>query len=96
MKWLLFVWFAACGAAQSWIPQESGTTASLRGVSAVDANVVWASGTNATFLRTTDGGVNWKMGQVAGAGDADFRAIRAIDARTAFLLTIGNGEESRI
>src|SRR5262249_14939900 len=43
--------FASLAAAQSWAPQNSGTTASLRGVSAVTAEVAWASGTGGTYLK---------------------------------------------
>ena len=83
----------ACG--QSWSPQESGTTASLRGVSAVNEKIVWASGTKGTYLRTTDG-ATWRSFAVPGASDLDFRAIRAFDDKTAFLLSIGPGEKSRV
>jgi photosystem II stability/assembly factor-like uncharacterized protein len=84
------------GAAQSWTPQSSGTSVSLRGVSAVSQSVVWASGGSGTFLRTLDGGATWKAAKVPGASDLDFRAIRAFHENTAFLLSIGAGEKSRI
>ncbi len=88
---------AASGAvAQSWIPQTSNTTASLRGVSAVNERVVWASGSGGTYLKTTDGGTTWQAAKVPGAELLDFRAIRAIDERTAFLMSIGSGDKSRI
>jgi photosystem II stability/assembly factor-like uncharacterized protein len=79
-----------------WEEQKSGTTARLRGVSAVDENVVWASGTNGTFLRTVDGGSHWQPNVVPGAAEMDFRDIHAVDANTAYLLSIGEGEKSRI
>lgn len=79
-----------------WMPQESGTNASLRGVSAVSALVVWASGTGGTFLRTIDGGARWTVGKLPGVGDLDFRAIRAFDSKTAITLSIGPGEKSRL
>jgi photosystem II stability/assembly factor-like uncharacterized protein len=88
--------FALSAAAQSWTPQLSGTTASLRSVSAVSTSVVWASGSNGTFLRTLDGGATWNAAKVPGASDLDFRAVRAFDERTAFLLSIGSGEKSRV
>jgi photosystem II stability/assembly factor-like uncharacterized protein len=78
------------------VAQESGTTASLRGVSAVNAKVVWASGSGGTYLKTVDGGATWVAAKVPGASDVDFRAVRALDDKTAFLLSIGNGEKSRI
>lgn len=80
----------------SWTPQESGTTASLRGVSAVNAKIVWASGSGGTYLRTIDGGTHWIAAKVPGASDLDFRAVRAFDEKTAYLLSIGSGEKSRV
>ncbi len=94
-KAILFL-MASFAMGQSWVVQESGTTASLRGVSAVDSKVVWASGTKGTYLRTTDGGASWKVLTVPGAADLDFRAIRAFDEKTAYLLSTGPGEKSRV
>jgi photosystem II stability/assembly factor-like uncharacterized protein len=82
--------------AQSWIPQTSGTTASFRGIHAVDSQTVWVSGTTGSYVTTTDGGVTWRAAQVPGAEKLDFRAIWAFDANNAFLLSIGNGDQSRV
>jgi photosystem II stability/assembly factor-like uncharacterized protein len=79
-----------------WSPQSSGTRARLRGVHAVNREVVWASGTGGTFLKTTDGGRSWQAGLVPGASALDFRDVHAFDARTACLLASGPGESSRI
>lgn len=88
---------AAAGAlAQSWIAQRSGTTASLRGVSAASAAVVWASGAGGTYLRTLDGGATWRAAVVPGAAELDFRGIHALDGRTAWLMSSGPGAKSRI
>jgi photosystem II stability/assembly factor-like uncharacterized protein len=84
------------GQPKSWVVQESGTTASLRGVSAVNARVVWASGSGGTYLKTVDGGSTWTAAKVPGASDLDFRAVRAFDEKTAYLLSIGTGEKSRV
>lgn len=93
MRLMAAILSTAVARAQAWVPQESGTTASRRGVSAVSSTVVWASGSKGTYLRTTDGGAHWRVATVAGAADLDFRAI---DERTAYLLSIGSGEKSRI
>jgi photosystem II stability/assembly factor-like uncharacterized protein len=77
-------------------PQESGTSALLIAVHPVDASVVWASGARGTWARTTDGGVTWQAGVVPGADSIQFRDVHALDARTAWLLSIGNGPDSRI
>lgn len=88
--------FALGAAAQSWVPQTSNTTVSLRGVSAVSPMVAWASGAKGTFLRTTDGGVTWTPGVVPGSADADFRAVRAFSEKSAYLLSSGPGQLSRL
>jgi len=74
----------------------SGTTSSLRGVSAVDAKVAWACGTGGTYIKTTDGGLTWQHGVVPGAEKLDFRGVYGVDDRTAYLLSIGTGDQSRI
>jgi photosystem II stability/assembly factor-like uncharacterized protein len=82
--------------APPWQEQKSGTTARLRGLSVVDANVVWASGTSGTFVRTVDGGAHWQPSIVPGAEALDFRDVHGVNANTAYLLSIGEGEKSRI
>src|SRR5687767_1971655 len=78
-----------------WTLQTTGVTARLRGVSAVNERVAWASGSGATVLRTTDGGATWKKLSVT-TETLDFRDIDAIDPQTAYVLSIGNGAASRI
>ncbi len=93
---LLFLLALAQGApAQTWTMQTSNATTSMRGVSAVDAKTAWASGTGATWLRTTDGGATWTSGKVT-TDRLDFRAVWAFDANAAFLVSIGTGDLSRI
>ncbi len=82
-------------AVPQWTLQTSGVTARLRGVSTVSDRIAWASGSDSTVLRTNDGGVTWKRLTVT-SDKLDFRDIDAIDARTAYLLSIGNGPASRI
>ena len=77
-------------------PQTSATTALLIAVSPVSDQVVWVSGARGTYLRTTDGGTTWHVGQVPGADSLQFRDVHAVDANTAYLLSIGNGNQSRI
>lgn len=87
--------FVASAVAQ-WSSFDVGTSASFRGLSVVNANVVWASGTKGTFIKTVDGGKSWTVGQVPGAEKLDFRDIEAFDANTAYMISIGDGESSRI
>jgi photosystem II stability/assembly factor-like uncharacterized protein len=78
-----------------WTTQNSGVGARLRGVSAVSERVAWASGSSGSVLRTADGGANWQKLSVT-ADQVDFRDVDAIDAQTAYILSIGNGPASRI
>jgi len=87
---------SAIASAQSWTPQTTGTTASLRGIAAVSDRVAWASGTGGTYLLTTDGGRTWKPAPVPGAEALDFRDVHALDDRTAWLMAAGPGDKSRI
>lgn len=97
---LLFIismisFFVSTAAAQ-WQRQAIDTKASLRGLSVVSENIIWASGTGGTFLKTVDGGANWTVGKIPGAEKLDFRDIEAFDENTAYVLSIGEGESSRI
>ncbi len=76
-------------------PQVSGTHASLRGLSVVDSNVVWASGSGSTYLRTTNGGKTWTAATVPGAESLDFRGVKAFDANAAILMSAGPAEEGK-
>ncbi|MEP7337998.1 MAG: YCF48-related protein [Acidobacteriota bacterium] len=82
--------------AAQWIEQSSGAKARLRAVSAVSNKIAWASGANGTCLKTVDGGATWQLLKVPGAESLDFRDVDAFDADTAYLLSIGEGEKSRI
>jgi photosystem II stability/assembly factor-like uncharacterized protein len=81
---------------QKWTPHLTGVTARLRGVSAVNDRVLWASGTTGTVVRTGDGGDTWDIRPVPGAEHLDFRDIDAFSGSTAYILSIGNGDVSRI
>lgn len=88
----LFLAQLACGQK----PQNSGVDVQLRGISAISEKVAWASGAKGTVLRTIDGGATWQRLEIVGAEALDFRDIQAFDQNTAFVLSIGPGEQSRI
>ncbi len=90
-----FLMFFTISNAQ-WQKQNIDTKAGLRGLSVVSSNVIWASGSSGTVLRTIDGGKNWQVLKVPDAEKLDFRDIEAFDENTAYILSIGNGESSRI
>jgi photosystem II stability/assembly factor-like uncharacterized protein len=76
--------------------QPARTTALLQAVHAVDDSVVWVAGHDATWASTVDGGLHWRVGTVAGAGGLEFRDVWASGPDTAFLLSAGPGDRSRI
>src|SRR5688500_1038817 len=78
------------------VAQSSGTTALLQAVSAVGERVVWARGRLGTFARPTDGGVRWQSGRAPGADTLAFRDVEPVSADTAYLLSAGTGDVSRI
>lgn len=91
------LWVSTLGAAApTWTPQLTGVKARLRGISAVSDKVVWASGSGGTVIRTTNGGDSWTRLPVPGAEALDFRDIDALSKDVAYILSIGNGELSRI
>lgn len=92
MRYLAFVLTAFSLAAPvqaQWKRQSAATQASLRGLSVVDSNVVWASGTGGTYLWTKNGGAEWHVGTVPGATNFDFRGVRAISLDTVYLMVSG-------
>src|SRR5215831_17437163 len=71
------------------------TTASLRGLSVINQNVVWASGTGGTVIKTNDGGKTWKVVVVPGAEKLDFRGIHAFDEKNALIMSSGPAEQGQ-
>ncbi len=76
--------------AQRLVELNSGTTAHLRGLSAVSDRVVWASGTNGQVGISTDGGSSWSWRQIPGFEKVDFRDIEAFDEQTAVVMGVGS------
>lgn len=95
---VLGIFFSATAQSHAqWQMQTSGTTASLRGIHAVSANVAWASGTNGVVLRTQNGGQTWQSCNVpADADKLDFRSVWAWDGEHAMVMSSGPGSESRL
>lgn len=92
MALFLFLIASLAQAQQRFIPfveiLTSGTNSSLRGLSAVNDNVVWVSGSNGTVGKTTNGGKNWKWYTVKGFEKKEFRDIEAFDATTAIIIAV--------
>ena len=81
----------------SWSLQDSGTTASLRGIVSVDGKIAWASGSGGTVIKTIDGGAHWAQCAIPpDAEKLDFRGIQAVDANHAIVMSSGPGDQSRL
>lgn len=66
----------------------SGTKTSLRGLSVVNDNVIWVSGSNGTVGKSSNGGRTWKWLVVKGFEKTDFRDIEAFDGSTAIIMAV--------
>jgi photosystem II stability/assembly factor-like uncharacterized protein len=82
--------------ATGWVVLPVDAVAKLRGLCAVNADVVWASGTGGTVVRTADGGTTWAVTAVPGAAELDFRDVEAFGPDVAYVLAAGEGDKSRI
>jgi photosystem II stability/assembly factor-like uncharacterized protein len=76
--------------APHWRVVHAGGSADLRALSPVSARVVWASGSNGTVLRTTNGGRSWRSVGPSGTSALEFRGLKAFDRDHAVLMSIGN------
>lgn len=87
---LLMLCFAANTQAQTVKLLNSGSKASLRGLSVVSDDVVWVSGSAGSVGRSVDGGENWTWKTVPGFEKTDFRDIEAFDKNTAIIMGIAD------
>lgn len=116
LRWLVLI--LAAGPAFSWVVQTSGVNTNLRGISAFTAtagageSVVWASGSNATLLRTENSGKDWQRVTVPDSEGLDFRGVQLValeelykatgnvrrytGKQTVYVMSSGEGEKSRI
>ena len=61
---------------------------SLRGLSVVDKNIIWASGSNGQIAKSLNGGKDFEWITVKGYEQKDFRDIEAFDANTAVIMAV--------
>lgn len=85
-------------AAQKVEEQHSPISGLLQAVSPVSDQVVWVSGHRAAVIRTLDGGSTWLPSTVVTGADTtlQFRDVHAISADEAWVMSAGNGPDSRI
>ncbi|MBC9929595.1 WD40/YVTN/BNR-like repeat-containing protein [Chitinophaga qingshengii] len=62
---------------------------SIRGLSAVSDDIVWASGTGGMVGRSLDGGNTWEWHQVKACDSCDWRSLYAFNDRKAVVINAG-------
>jgi hypothetical protein len=83
----LFTFFQNAFAQKIKILTDS-VQSSFRGLSVVNNDVVWVSGSNGTVGKSIDGGKSWKWMTVKGFEKTDFRDIEAFDKKTALIMAV--------
>ena len=101
-----FFFFLSSATAQArwWRVQTKGTDTNLRAVTAVYAHdrnglqfpVVWTSGSNGVILKSLDAGKTWLRLHVKDGDALDFRGIVAFSEKTAYVMSSGEADKSRI
>jgi photosystem II stability/assembly factor-like uncharacterized protein len=85
-----------------WAVQESGVDSNLRGVcvvaesSTAGTETIWASGSQGAVVRSTDSGKTWQRLHIPEAESLDFRGVQAFNASMAYVMSSGEGPQSRI
>lgn len=75
--------------AQSIIQVAQNPQTSIRGLSVVNDNVAWVSGSKGYVAITADGGKTWAWQQVKGFESSDFRDIEAFSDKEAIIMSSG-------
>jgi photosystem II stability/assembly factor-like uncharacterized protein len=71
-------------------PLNEGTKTSIRGLSIVNDQTGWVSGSAGTVGKTLNGGLNWQWIKPQGYEKLDFRDIEAFDEHQAIIVNAGS------
>ena len=88
MRIIFFILLFLPGQAQILQILHSGKAVSLRGLSVVNDQIVWVSGSEGTVGLSTDGGISWKWTRVPHYEKSDFRDVEAFSDREAIIMGI--------
>lgn len=66
-----------------WMLQTSNTTAHFSTIKFLNSLTGWASGTNGTIVKTTNGGVNWIV-QMSGLTNKELRGLFIVDSNIVY------------
>ncbi|GGH03805.1 WD40/YVTN/BNR-like repeat-containing protein [Mucilaginibacter phyllosphaerae] len=86
----LLIFFSTGLKAQNIYNLQQGRATSIRGLSVVNNNVAWVSGSKGTIAITTDGGTNWAWQQIKGYEQSEFRDIEAFSDKEAVIISSGS------
>ena len=75
---------------------QLNSKALIIGLDDLNEKVIWASGTGAHIFLSTDAGTTWSKHQYEQADSLQFRAIKAISATQALVMSAGEGKASQI
>ena len=73
-----------------WEVASIDSKASLRGLCVFNDQEIWASGSQGTVAHSYDGGNTWRVKQIEGAEELDFRDVQAIDEGIAVVVSAGS------
>jgi photosystem II stability/assembly factor-like uncharacterized protein len=92
MRWaVLAAVLLATPAHAAWKHVDLSTDVVLRAVSVVDGQHFQVSGSKGTHAVTEDGGQTWRQAAPTDGAALDFRGVAALDAKTAVLMSAGEG-----
>ena len=86
---LLMLLFASISKAQHITLLQQGKPTNIRGLSVVNDNTAWISGSKGYVAITIDAGKTWLWQQIKGYETADFRGIEAFSDKEAIIMSSG-------
>lgn len=80
----------------SWIEHTFDNPASLRGISVLNDQVVWTTGSEGTIYKTENGGQSWEQISIPETELLDFRDVEALSKDEVVVMSVGEGDKSNI
>ena len=88
ISFMLLLFSSVSISAQHLFILNSGHSSSLRGLSVVNSQIIWVSGSSGCVGRSTDGGKVWQWLKIPKYEKTDFRDIEAFSDREAVIMGI--------
>jgi len=85
-----------------WEARDAGVDSNLRGICVVpnpsgrQGVTIWATGSNGAVVRSIDSGKTWRRLKIPGAETLDFRGVQSLSPDTAYVMSSGEGPQSKI